>query len=442
MSDLLDLPTTLLDLLNNAVILRHLSPYLPIASALSLCSTSKTVRALLQTSPDAFRYLDLSRVRSAIIANTEPIDRGGQSFRAERMDENLTEDEFYSGPIRGIFSKLNRQNTLKNVQVLVLDGLSIPAELVQEIISTPRFHVRILSIREAQHLNERQLMHALKYAVRPSRPKGTPTLRGIYIFGPKDSEPPVSALYKANQSLLQSQFMTMPGGIMAEEGAQIGAQWNMRSQQTLSSELTGIEDRVYQPTGRLLPKTPLSGWADVLFACEGIIAFDAVLCRGPQHNIDKIAASNGEESENQWRPPALASIALGPTGCDKCHAAPEGAAHIGSSPSHHLPLVGNAPTHSTSIAAAQIPSIAAGSSYTPLYLRCEDCARGRWCEKCSRWWCEDCFEIPTGNKRTSEVSESDIIFQQPSTHTKLYMGLCIEHCLVGEMMSGAGSSGM
>jgi len=444
--------TTLADLLTNSIVLSQLAPYLSISSVLSLSATSKTLRTLLLHSPDAFRYIDLSRVKAASLA-FEPVDRGGNRWRSQPMDMSLTEDDFYSGPLRGIFYKLKRQEILQNVQVLVLDGLSVPAELIQEIISTPRFNVRILSIREAQHLNDRQLIHALKYAVRPSRPEGTPRLKGLYVFGPKDS----SMLSKSGQSSVVEVPDAFDGGVMSVVGAQIGAQWNERSQYTLKSALTGIHEPVYLPSARIFKKPPMDDWVDAMIACEGIISFDAVLCRGPRHNAAKLAQKASDQSRpddvtnttdpnntridtDEWLRPAIATIALGPNGCRTCHSSPEGPAHVHSSPAHHLPLVGQPPTHSVSIKHAQIPHVLPEIPIPPLFLRCEGCLRGRWCERCSRWWCEDCFSVPGGNRRDSEVSEDGV--QQPATHTKIFSNLCIEHCLVEEMMSGAGSGGM
>ena len=175
----------LADLLSNSLVLRQTAPYLPVASIFALAATSKSLHHLVHESPDVFRYLDLSTVKSAIVPYA-PLDSGGVSWRAERMDESLTEDEFYSGPIRGIFSKLQRRNVLRSVQTLVLDGLSVPADLVRDIIAEDTFNVRILSIRECKHLNERKLQQVLRYAVRPSRPAGTPKIKGIYFFGQRE----------------------------------------------------------------------------------------------------------------------------------------------------------------------------------------------------------------------------------------------------------------
>lgn len=179
------LPTSLLDLLSIDLILRQTTPYLPISALLTLAATNKSLRNLIYTNSEAWRYLDLSKAKSAII-DTSPIDAGGISWRAERMDEALTEDDFYSGPLRGIFSKLHTKGVLGYVQTLLLDGLSVPADLVREIIAEERFNVRILSLRECKHLNQTKLQQVLRYTVRPGRPEGAPKLRGLYVFGRRD----------------------------------------------------------------------------------------------------------------------------------------------------------------------------------------------------------------------------------------------------------------
>jgi hypothetical protein len=265
------LPITLADLFSNSLVLRQAAPYLPVSSIYALAATSRSLQRLLYHSPDVFRYLNLSTVKSAIVQN-EPLDCGGISWRAERMDESLTEDEFYSGPLRGIFSKLERRRLLRNVFTLVLDGLSVPADLVREIIAGDKFNVRILSIREVKNLNERKLMQVLNMAVRPSRPIGTPRVKGIYLFGPREQLP--------NPRAASKQRPEPPSrGVLSSEGAQIGAEWNERSSEALNTALARTEDKWYEPFGRMFPKRPSLEWAETLKACEGIIAFDVVLCR-------------------------------------------------------------------------------------------------------------------------------------------------------------------
>ena len=128
------LPTSLVDLLSNSLILHQTAPYLPISSLCALSSTSKALYDVIRQSPEAFRYLDLSPVKSAIVPFDGPLDGGGISWRAERMDEALSEDDFYSGPLRGIVYRLEKQRVLRNVHTLVLDGLSVTAEFVKELI--------------------------------------------------------------------------------------------------------------------------------------------------------------------------------------------------------------------------------------------------------------------------------------------------------------------
>ncbi len=87
-----------------------------------------------------------------------------------------------------------------------------------------------------------------------------------------------------------------------------------------------------------------------------------------------------------------------------------------------------------------------------LILRCEDCLRGRWCERCNRWWCEDCYEEPVSRvhlrtemqqvETREDLQRNGWTGTAPGQAVKVYSKLCVEHCLVSEMMSGAGSNGM
>jgi hypothetical protein len=445
------LPQGLADLLSNSLVLRQTAPYLPVASIFALAATSNALRHIVYHSPDVFRYLDLSTVKSAI-APYAPLDSGGISWRAERMDESLTEDEFYSGPIRGIFSKLQSRYVLRNVQTLVLDGLSVPADLVREIIAEDTFNVRILSIRETKHLNERKLQQVLRYAVRPGRPAGTPKIKGIYFFGQRET---IREVPKQKSTNKKSRSPS-PKGVMSSQGAQIGAEWNHKSSEALSASLTPSLDKWYQCSGRMMSKRASLEWAETLKACEGIIAFDAVLCRGPRHNPARAFVSNSD-SESSGLPhpssylsPAVATIALGSKGCETCHSCPESPALFGQSPSSELPLLSPIPLHSSSLRAAQIPHTVDGSKPPPLFVRCEDCLKGRWCERCHKWWDEDCYTVSAVAQRT-ELQQTEFMetaatdgpaHMLPKQSIKVHMGLCVNSCLVGEMMAGAGSNGM
>ncbi|OAL49384.1 hypothetical protein IQ07DRAFT_587960 [Pyrenochaeta sp. DS3sAY3a] len=442
------LPTSLVDLLSNTLILRQTAPYLPVASIRNLSITSKALHHVILESPEAFRYLDLSPVKSAIVPFDGPLDAGGIVWRAERIDEALSEDDFYSGPLRGIFSRLEKLQVLRHVHTLVLDGLSVTAELVKELLTEERYNVRILSIREVKHLNERKLQQYLRYAVRPSRPAGTPRVKGIYLFGPRDPSPLPASPTKKKPAKPFSR------GILDTPGAQIGAEWNQKSLDAMKTAMAQVEDKWYLSSGRMTPKRPAPEWAEILQSCEGIIAFDAVICRGPRHDprnaYVREGAGNGHSHPSSFLRPTIATIALGAAGCESCHTSPEGPAVFGYSPAYQFPLLSPVPLHGSSLRAAQIPHTADGSAPPPLYMRCEDCLKGRWCERCHKWWDEGCYAGSTIAQRTelqqTELTES--IQPNGSSHLipkqtiKVHMGLCVDHCLVTEMMAGAGSNGM
>ncbi|KAI2477265.1 hypothetical protein Ptr902_11338 [Pyrenophora tritici-repentis] len=399
-----DLPTSLADLLSNTLILRQTAPYLPVSALRNLSRASKALHQIVIQSPEAFRYLDLSPVKSAILPFDGPLGVGGISFRAERMDEALTEDDFYSGPLRNIFNRLEKSHVLRNVHTLVLDGLSVTAELVKELLTEERFNVRILSIRDVKHLNERKLQQYLRYAVRPSRPAGTPRVKGIYLFGARDPLP-------RSASPVGRKPLPIARGVLSSQGAQIGAKWNEKSQQALDAALARTEDKWYQPSGKMISKRPTPEWAEILQACEGIISFDAVLCRGPRHDPSKAYVSdstaNGAPHPASFLRPTVATVALGPSGCESCHSSPEGPAVFGQSSTSHHPLLSPVPLHGSSIRAAQMPHTLDGSAPPPLIVRCEDCLKGRWCERCHKWWDEGCYTGSTTAQRT-EIQQIEL----------------------------------
>ena len=106
-------PPGLLEILSISLILQQTAPHLPPTALLNLAATSGTLHHLVYSSPEAWRYLNLTAtgLRSAVL-DSSPIDIGGVAWRAERMDEALTEDEFYAGPLRGVFARLQRGHVL------------------------------------------------------------------------------------------------------------------------------------------------------------------------------------------------------------------------------------------------------------------------------------------------------------------------------------------
>ncbi|MCJ1250943.1 hypothetical protein MMC30_008172 [Trapelia coarctata] len=437
------LPISLLELLSNTLILYQTCPYIPISGLLNLAATCKSFQHLIYSTPNVFRYLDLSTSKGASTEFT-PIDAGGETWRSERIDEAVTEEDFFSGPLRGIFSNLKRRRVLQDVQILILDGLSVTAELIREIVCEEPFNVRILSIRGVKNLNERKLKQVLKYIVRPGRPSGTPKLRGLYFFTPRPVPENLSKSPPATNKVLPW------GGVTNSVGAQLGTHWNQRSQQALSAAIAPDTDPWYRPSGALSFAEHLADWADVLSLCCGLVAFDAVLCRGPRHNESRLVAGDGMVDQSKvvdFLAPMSATVALGTTGCQVCHSSPEGPAIPGKSPSDQLPLLDPPPRHTSSISVAQkiASSSAQSSSSLPLVVRCKPCLSDRWCEGCNKFWCETCYQTNETSKFT-RLQKVEAVENGSGVGLrmgiKVHLGLCIEDCLVGEMYNGAGSGGI
>ncbi|KAK0615719.1 hypothetical protein B0T17DRAFT_352771 [Bombardia bombarda] len=405
----------LLQLLTNSLILSHTTPYLSCYDVLNLAATSRAFRYLVYHTPQVFRHVQLSNVKAAQFS-IDGIDRGGETWRNVQVDENLTEDDFYSGPLRGIFSSLRRQNILQDVQILSLDGLSVTAELVHDILVDPSFSVRILSIRDVKNMNERKLRAALQYACRESRPEGTPRLRGLYVFGPKEPAP----------ELLLKPPPPVPVRKAAIPAPPVAKAWNTRSKKALKVALVEAPEPWYARRGDQFPPRISSEWAFTLMACHGIIAFDTVLCTGPRHlnspawgtvNIDALNAADVPHY-------GVATHSLG--GCASCGCAPEGWTVWGEdnlatsrepnerrtsgsaiSEVGRFPLLAPPPVHSSNIKAAMcptgqpvnprscFPSSTTGKREKACFIpRCFNCLRDRYCNGCHRWWCETCYTGP------------------------------------------------
>ncbi|KAJ5090432.1 hypothetical protein N7532_009116 [Penicillium argentinense] len=348
------------EMLTNSLILDHMAPYLSTPSMMALASSSRLLHNMITQTPYLFRHLDLSRCKGAQLRTATPHE-----------NDTMTEDEFYATPLRRIFSSLERRSILQDVRTLVLDGLPVPADLVADIILTDRFNINILSIRECRHLNERKLMQVIQHAVRPTRPEGNPRVKGIYHFSPMHIAPrPVPEPESLEQLIGQ------------------------RRGRVLKSPLPQ-QNEWYSQSGKLFKHSLEEGWAQTLQKCEGIIAFDAVLCRGPRHDVSLYTEIDEEHPppEDPMLGPAVATVALGPRGCDGCHSSPEGPAIWGQSPDVQFPLLGPMPLHLSSVAAAKRPELIPGR-HPVLIARCTDCLTDRWCHRCNKWFCANCLPNP------------------------------------------------
>ncbi|KAJ5964610.1 uncharacterized protein N7479_004486 [Penicillium vulpinum] len=364
------------DVLSNSLILDQMAPYLSASSLMTLSSTSRRLHTVITQTPYVFRHLDLSRCRGTELSTVTQAENGSQ-----------TEDEVYSAPLNRIFTSLERRDILQDVRTLILDGVSVPADLVADIILTDRFNVNILSIRECRHLNERKLMQVIQHAVRPTRPPGTPRVKGIYHFSPMHTGPRA-----VPRPRYRDWWETRVGT------SRIHSQTASDSDQgDGASGSTSVEQQNewYSASGKLFKHTPEEGWAQVLKKCEGIIAFDATLCRGPRHDPDlySLSTEEGTPAEVPLLGPTMATVALGPRGCDGCHSSPEGPAIWGQSSDIQFPMLSPPPLHSSSVAAAKRPGLIPGE-HPVLIARCADCLTNRWCHRCNKWFCGNCLPNP------------------------------------------------
>lgn len=345
--------------------------------------------------------------------------------------------------MRGIFHDLGRRNILQDVRTLILDGLAVPADLIAEIIASDSFNVRILSIRDVKHLNERKLQQALLYAIRPSR-EADPMLKGIYLFGPKDItvSSRIHRQIRNGHSCNPADRVHLHGGALSTRGAHIGAEWNAKSEEALAENIARNSDMWFGRSGKLFSRMIAPEWAEVIQACEGVISFDAVVCAGPRHSLYPPNTVEGSKpawysNPNAYITPRVATYAL--DGCGGCGKAPEGLSKVGCSNMDRMPLLAPPTLHSSTTKAAKTPP--QGVVEKKLLVRCIDCLRTRYCEGCHKWWCEDCYDV---NSAYNSSQTWNLGFESAGSekNVKVHMGLCVESYLVGIMMSAFNSNGL
>lgn len=443
------LPSTLLDLLLNPIISDGILPYLPLSTIIRLSRTAKSYYNWVANTPNVFRYLDLSRCKGAYTPFVAPIDSGGHSWRAERMDENLTEDEFFSGPLRNVLNKLQKRNILQDVTVLVLDNLaSVTNDIVFDIVTDAKYNVRLLSIRKCLNVNQIRLQQLLHYMCRPGRPEGTPKLQGLYFF----TDP-------AHDTIATDACLDSSTGITNVDGAALGLLPSAKA-----SEQIDNAHKWYSPAGRVtsIGASGRSSWEETLLACSGVIAFDTVLCKA----MHEAAASGLHDASREFlasaRPglPTIATMALGQEGCSGCGKAPEGTPTWGQTDIMEFPLLAPPPFSGKLMDAVRPSRLRYRDDEKPqkLIVSCTWCLVNRHCDSCQRWWCSDCYN-PKRTKKLRDLealsdagldylpSSSELGTAAENSDTKkdsvkVFNGFCVEYCLVGEMMAGAGSNGM
>lgn len=451
------LPRTLLDVLSNTLVLDATLPYLPLSSIFRLSATSNAFKRLIYETPRIFRYLDLSKCRGAYVTpSVMPIDSGGHNWRAQRIDENLTEDEFLCGPLRGVRNQLSKLGIMRDVQTLVLDGLgSVTHDVLSDILLTDQYNIRLLSVIGCKNLNQRKFQGLLHYLCRSSRPEGTPQLKGVYIFGTSEN------VGKHGQCSLPP---SRSNGITTVPGAQLGASSSapIKPPPHLSPS---TPNPWFSPTGLVLSLhlTKPDGWAETLHVCTGLIAFDAVLCT---HMHREMAPYRSDTAASMNSP--LADYALGSDGCAGCGSAPEDAPIWGHSDLTSFPLV-SPPPFSGRLVDAVRPlagqSDRAETRQLRLVVSCSQCLRDRHCQFCQRYWCVQCYDpqlrgnggsqlkaqiqrdenemsIAEEVRAASEVGGggSAVTAGIATATIKVYNGFCTQYCAYSEdLAAGCGA---
>jgi len=394
-------------LLSNSLVWHQTIPYLPVLSVLSLASTSRSFKSLLHESPGVFRHLDLTTVKGAQLS----LDRGNFAQHAssivvhDRFVADATEDDVYSGPLRAVLAKVRQRDILRSVHTLVLDGLSVTAELLNDMLVDPSYPMRILSIRDCMNLNEAKLMQTLRFACRRGRAADALRLKGLYVFGSRDDARPITAKPKSRANSVSS--VASSSSVRAVQATSSPSN-DVRSVLDATSQdktmTFALGDDWYHRHGRMISKKIADGWAETLLDCQSSMHFDAVLCTGPRHQnspaFGRVPVSSYSSSARAT-PWAVATFAVG--GCAMCGTAPEGFIVHGESPEEQLPLLAPLLVHSSNVKTACRPTGArssgsnslGGSGSQPRFVpRCLECIRERYCFSCDQWWCESCYQVP------------------------------------------------
>lgn len=271
-------------------------------------------------------------------------------------------------------------------------------------------------------------------------------MKGLYYFGTEK---------QASRKSLMSPGSTTYTGVTSSEGAQLG-----------SLPVAGRSDPWYAPTGRVLSDgfAQRSPWEETLQVCKGIIAFDAVLCTYMHQDMAPFLYHASGEYLAEYKPTVapLATVALGPGGCAGCGRAPQGTPVWGESDIMDFPLLRPPPSSGRIADAVRPPSLPTSDHQTHrrqrLIVSCTWCLTNRHCESCHRWWCGSCYNTNKSMKmqqletfvnltglylpQSGELETDGTAGQGKGVNIKVFNGLCIDNCLVGEMMAGAGSGGM
>ena len=404
------LPTTLIDLLNNSLVLSQTAPYIGLKSILHLMATCRALRHAILENGSVFRRVDLSGLKA---------DNTRSWFPADIEPQFLG----FMPPLLQAMESFHKYGLLSQIATLILDRQPISVTIAWTILKDPSYNIRLLSIKEVRGFMFDEFFKLVRYLIRPSRPRQTPKLKGLYFFLDHHHY----EAWNEREDQAQATRNTPTNSITNVPGAQLGVSSGMHEQNGWSRGFKN--DAWYGHRGEVCGRRGADpAAADLLEACEGLIAFDATICR------------HSRELYNDPRP-KIATVRL--DGCASCGSCPEGPACPGKSPESHLPLVSPPPLHSATVKAAQsLDTSMTGGSHPEFIARCEFCLTDRWCSNCNVWWCEDCYSSPHAKANVEGLSSLSAMPMASYAAMKVHNGLCVERCLVKELLRKGGEGGM
>jgi hypothetical protein len=137
------------DMVSNELILICISSYLPASSLLFLSSTNTQIRSIMLSTPGVWRTIDLSDLNP---------------------------------PKSSLLKFLCQSHVLRDCHNLILDGVDVPHEFIDQILlrAMPRLHS--ISLRSCPNLNGDQIIKLIGYIRRISAPRPL-SLRYISLIG-------------------------------------------------------------------------------------------------------------------------------------------------------------------------------------------------------------------------------------------------------------------
>jgi hypothetical protein len=133
-------PADFTDIVTNELVLIGVTSYLTVPSLLSLSSTSKEIRSILHTTPNVWRTVDLSDLRS-------------------------------SSTYLFLIKFLRQPYVSRDCRVLILDGLSFDHRLLYQIVLREMPLLHSISLRSCPDLDGDQIIELIDYIRRPENPR-------------------------------------------------------------------------------------------------------------------------------------------------------------------------------------------------------------------------------------------------------------------------------